>query len=314
MSEHKKEMSEEEYLRKHLESIDNQQPTKANIDDLSAAKPVIASKTSDLQYFHFDVKQMPCGEYYPSGTNVMVRPALVKEIQSYSMVDDNNFQDIVEKMNDIISSCVRLKFIDGRVGSYLDVKDQDRLYLVFQIRELTFQKGNSLAVTAKCSCNTEVSLEMKRANFVYHEFDKNLEKFFNKETRTFKFKLKNGKEYEMAPPTIGLQKAFTEYIINEHNSKRTPNLAFLKIIPFLLPNRSSITQDGIKSKLDEFEKMDEISFQFLNAAVNKMVFGIKELRMNCPSCGLEVRSEMVFPNGASGIFLVPDALTAYIQD
>ncbi len=82
----------------------------------------------------------------------------------------------------------------------------------------------------------------------------------------------------------------------------------------MLGGRSSITQDGIKAKLHEFEKIDDISFQFLNAAVGKMTFGLKELKTNCTGCGLEVRSEMTFPNGASGIFVIYDAFEAYIKE
>jgi translation elongation factor EF-1beta len=117
----------------------------------------------------------------------------------------------------------------------------------------------------------------------------------------------------LTPPNIGLQKAFTDYIIKENNEKRTPNLAFLKIIPFLMPGRSSITYDGIKAKVKEFEEMDDISFQFLNSAVSKMTFGIKELKKTC-ECGEEVRTDMQFPTGASGIFVIHDAFEAYIKE
>ena len=306
----KKDMSEEEYLRKHLESVDNQQSN----SDIPFVKPTVeTAKSTDLHYFNFDIKEMPCGKYYPTGTVVMVRPAMVKEIQSYSMVDDNNFYDIVEKMNDMLQSCVRLKYPDGKVTSFLEIKDQDRLFLIFMIRELTFQQGNSLAVNAKCSCGEDMQIEMKRDNFVFHEFDEKLERFFDLSTKSFKFKVQNGKDYELSPPCIGIQKSFTDYIIKENNEKRTPNLAFLKIIPFMLHNRSSITIDGIKAKLQDFERIDDISFQFLNAAVGKMTFGLKELKKTC-SCGLEVRSDMTFPNGASGIFVIHDAFEAYIKE
>ena len=63
----------------------------------------------------------------------------------------------------------------------------------------------------------------------------------------------------------------------------------------------------------EFEQIDDISFQFLNAAVSKMTFGIKELKKNC-SCGEEVHTDMQFPNGASGIFVIHDAFEAYIKE
>ncbi|MFM7986884.1 MAG: hypothetical protein ACKPKO_46980, partial [Candidatus Fonsibacter sp.] len=91
------------------------------------ADPVIeAAKTNDLQFFNFDIKDLPCGKFYPVGSLIMVRPAQVKEIQAYSMVDDNNFYDIVEKMNGMLQSCVRIKYSDGKVGSFLEIKDQDR--------------------------------------------------------------------------------------------------------------------------------------------------------------------------------------------
>ena len=243
----------------------------------------------------------------------MIRPAQVKEIQAYSMVDDSNFYDIVEKMNDMLQACVRVKYADGRIASYLDIKDQDRLFLIFLIRELTFQEGNGLSVNVRCSCGEENAVELKKDNFVYHEIDEKLSKFYNKGTGSYQFKTINNKSYELTPPNIGLQKAFSDYILRENNEKRTPNLAFLKIIPFMLTGRSNITYDGVKSKLKEFEDMDDISFQFLNAAVGKMTFGIKELKKTC-ACGEEVRTEMQFPNGASGIFVIHDAFEAYIKE
>jgi len=307
------EMSEEDFLKQHIkqqESVKNPTPT-SNIEIIQKD----SSRSSDLQYFNFDVKELPCGQFYQAGTLFMVRPATVKEIQSYSMVDDNNFYDIVEKMNDMLSACVRVKYPDGRVSSYLDVKDQDRLYLIFTIRELTFQQGNELAVTVKCdACGESNQVELIRKHFKFHEFDEKLMKYFDRSTNSFIFKTVNNKQFELIPPNIGIQKAFTEYIVKENNENRQPNLSFLKIIPFMLGGRNSITMDGIKSKLTEFEQMDDISFQFLNAAVGKMTFGIKDLVKPCSACGVEVRTEMQFPNGASGIFVIHDAFEAFIKE
>ena len=320
MSDNKKDekMSEEDYLKRHLTDLEVGKEASANTD-IPFTLPGNESSSNntrvdDLQYFNFDVRELPCGEFYPTGTLFMVRPAQVREIQAYSMVDDNNFYDIVEKMNDMLQACVRIKYTDGKVGSYLEIKDQDRLYLIFLIRELTFQQGNSLAVTTNCGCGNEFQVELKRDNFSYHKTDDKLSKFFNPSTKTYQFKTVNGKDYEISPPNIGLQKAFTDYIIKENNEKKTPNLAFLKIIPFMLAGRTSITYDGVKSKLRDFEDMDDISFQFLNAAIGKMTFGIKELKKSCGECGEEVHTDMMFPNGASGIFVIHDAFETYIKE
>ena len=277
------EISEDDYLKRHI----NEKEKNTTINNLKSyeneeKKQISGSRTEDLQYLSFDINELPCGRFYPAGTVLGVRAAQVREIQSYSMVDDKNFYDVVEKMNDMLSSCVRLKNPDDTMSSYLNIKDQDRLYLIFLIRELTFQKGNSLEIKAKCTCSEEIAIELKRVNFRFHEVDPVLTQYLNNQVNGFIFEVVNGQEFEMTPPTIGVQKAFTDYIIEENNQKRKPNLSFLKIIPFMLGGRNSITTEGIRSKLTEYQKLDEDSFQFLNAAVGKMTFGIKELKKSCP--------------------------------
>jgi hypothetical protein len=312
----KKGLTEEDYIRKHLSEQEdiNKNFNDGDVNDgfsyVESNKE--ANKISDLEYFTQDVNTLPCGKFYQPGTLIKVRAANVKEIQAYSMVDDTNFYDIVEKMDDILQSCIRVKYPDGKIGSFLDIKDQDRLYLIFLIRELTFQQGNTLSVNKKCKCGNELTIELKRQHFIFYQEDENLKEYFDEKTKSYYFKLVNGKEYVLTPPNIGLKKSFTDYILKENAEDRKPNLSFLKIIPFMLPNRTAITYDGIKAKLKEFESMDDVSFQFLNSAVDKMKFGIKELYKIC-ECGEEVHTEMQFPNGASAIFVIHDAFESYIK-
>jgi hypothetical protein len=305
-------LSEEDYLKKHLEGLEQKKQTVFS-DTPNTKVNVDTSRSNDLHYFAFDVKEFPCGIFYPAGSTIQVRAAQVKEIQAYSMVDDNNFYDIVEKMNDMLSSCVRIKYLDGTIGSYMELKDPDRYFLIFLIRELTFQKGSSLTTTANCDCGKEVAIELRRDNFKLYEQSDRILKFFDPVSLSFRFEVKNGRIFNIAPPSIGLQKSFTEYIVKENAEKKKPNLSFLKIIPFMLHDRTSITIEGIKNKLEEFQKMDDISFQFLNAAVEKMTFGIEKLRKQC-ECGLESHTDMIFPDGPSAIFVVHDAFEQFIKE
>lgn len=310
-------LSEEDYLRKHLEGIETKSQPQQQKQEIRQDQPtrVENSRISDLHYFAFDAKSFPCGMFYPSGATIQIRAAEVKEVQAYSMVDDTNFYDIVEKMNEILASCVRVKYLDGKIGSYLDIRDPDRYFLIFLIRELTFQQGSSLtAPPVGCSCGNDVQIELKRENFKFYKIDEKIEKYFDFGTSSFRFKIKGNRVFNLAPPTIGLQKSFTDYIIKENAEKRKPNLSFLKIIPFLLYDRTSITLEGIKTKLEEYQKMDDVSFQFLNSAVEKMTFGIEQLKKKCSLCGLEVHTEMIFPNGASGIFVIPNAFDEFIEE
>jgi hypothetical protein len=57
-----------------------------------------------------------------------------------------------------------------------------------------------------------------------------------------------------------------------------------------------------------------MSFQFLNSTVEKMTFGIEKLFKNCETCGLEVHTDMIFPNGPSAVFVVHDAFDQFIEE
>jgi hypothetical protein len=310
MSEDLKNVTEEEYLKKHLEQLEG---NRVNSTAPKVKVEVDNSTVNNLNYLAFDVREFPCGIFYPVGSTIQIRAAEVKEIQAYSMVDDTNYYDIVEKMNEMLLACVRIKYPDGSIGTYMDLRDPDRFYLIFMIRELTFQAGNTLVTKANCSCGNEVQIELKRENFRVFSVADKLKKYYDPSNRCFTFETIDGDIYHLSPPTIGLQKAFTDYIVKENAEKRKPNLSFLKIIPFVLFDRTTITQEGIKAKLDEFTKMNNSSFQFLNSAVEKLSFGIEKVAKDC-SCGMEVHSDMIFPNGPSALFIDDDAFEKFIKE
>lgn len=263
-----------------------------------------------LNFVTVDLSVLPAGIFYKPGTVIMIRAASVSEVQAYSAVDDNNFLDVTEKMNDMLSKCIKIRYSDGVMGTYKDLKDNDRLFLIFMIRELTFQKNSNLAKDVTCkSCKHEFKIQFRSTpgpdspkTFVNYEMDKDLEPFFNKIDRTFDFEI-NGKVWKLAPPSIGLQEIFFKNIRDKVQSEKTPNVSFLKIIPFTLWNRRSITDEGILAKEKEFKnEIDMDTFLFLDEVVSKMLYGIKELKQNCPVCGEEVHTDMTFPKGASSIF------------
>ena len=74
------------------------------------------------------------GRFYRDDIKIRIRPALVKEIRNFSMIDENNIQDIDEKLNDILISCSKVTFGDS-LGSYKDLLEEDRLYVILSIRE-----------------------------------------------------------------------------------------------------------------------------------------------------------------------------------
>jgi len=288
-------------------------------NDLDSVKKMDLSYLNTVpsnEYMQIPLDLLPCGMFYKPGTKISIRAATVQEVQAYSVVDDNNYLDITEKMNGILSSCIKYYYGNGQ-GSYKDVRDGDRLFLIFMIRELTFPGGKNLSKDCTCPSGHEFKMELRatssdkvQKSFVNYDIPEKLVKFFDNQERVFVFKI-DGVDYKLAPPTIGIQEMFFGDIKTKIQGDKNPNVAFLKLASFMLYDRNNISEDGIKAKEQEFKRMDMKTFQILNQAVNQMLFGIKEMKNDCPSCGLEVHTDMSFPSGASNIFVIPNAFDEY---
>jgi len=302
-------MSEDpnEYIKKYLNENEHENGNNSsNYESYETEKNKDLGSSKELQYISIDIEELPLKDFYPAGSSVFVRAAKVSEIQSFSMVDDKNFYDIYEKVNKMVASCVFIKTPDGRKLPYTHLVDGDRWYLLFAIRELTFQKGNELFVESDGT-----NIPLKRSNFEFYEMDDKLSEYYDKTNGKFIFKTKHLGDVEMAPPTIGLQKSFSDYAVKQIQNKKDIDKSFMKIIPYTLPGRTSITEEGIDKKMKEFKNMDNDMFQFLNGAVEKMKFGIKGVK-TIDENGREVHSQNIFPTGISGLFVQPDTFDDFL--
>jgi len=309
-------IKQEDPLTKYLQQETTTKTESVPIDSVDYEM----SNENLLDYLTVDLNALPAGVFYKPGTKIMIRAASVSEVQAYSAIVNENLVDVTEKMNEMLSRCIRIKFPNGLLGSYKDLRDNDRIFLIFMVRELTFQKNVNLAKDVKCGeCDHEFKIQYRATpnkeypkTFVNHETNNDLKQFFNTNERVFEFNV-NGKIWKIAPPTISLQEAFFKSIKDSVQNGKTPNVSFMKIIPYTLTHLRTISEDGIKAKEEEFKKMDMEEFQFLNQAVEKLQFGIKELETKCPSCGLEVHTEFTFPEGASSIFVIPSIFDKFTK-
>ena len=310
-----KEKKNQEYLNSILSN-----DSKTTKSPIPKEKPkTIESEVPNLEYTAISLDILPAARYYKTGTKISIRAAKVSEIQAYSMVDDNNYVDITEKMNELLSRCVLFTNPDGTKGSYRNIKDSDRVFLIFMIRELTFQGGNTLTKEVTCpSCDHVFNIPFRSTpsntvptTFELYEPSEEIEDFWDKSSKTYQL-IDNDVSWKLAPPTIGIQEDFYEEIKRLIGDNKKPDIAFMKIMPYLLYEKESISEKELKSKLKEFKEMDDMElFQALNEIVDKMTMGIKGLKMKCPECGQEVHTELSFPGGASTLFKIPDILSRF---
>jgi hypothetical protein len=287
------------------------------IKDTIKQQPI---SNSTLNFINVPIDILPAGSFYKKGTQIKIRSANVSEVQAYSVVDEKNYIDITEKMNEMLSACVRYIHANGTIGSYKNIKDGDRIFLIFMIKELTFQRGNTLAKDHVCEhCKHEFKISFRATpsdamprTFVNFERPKDIEKFYDSNEKCYVLNINNS-QWKIAPPTIGIQEIFYNNIKTKVGDQKTPNISLLKILPYLLYDRDKITDEGIEAKEKEFKSMDMETFQILNQFVDKMKFGIEKLKTVCPNCSQEVYAPMNFQRyGAASLFVIPDFLDDFI--
>lgn len=273
---------------------------------------VVSSIADSSGFFSLETQNLPMAMFYPQGTRIQIRPATTGEIQAYSVVDDKNIYDVTVKMNEMLGSCSRIVSSDGSYSSYREIKDADKLYIVTEIARATANKGRHLVQDAVCttqSCKQVNKIELNAKHFVLTQPDDEfVRKYFNQNTGAFDFTLKsNDTRFTLGAPSIGLAMDLYAYIIDCVTRNQKVSLSFMKCVPWMMYNRTSITLDEAAAEESKFESMNKELFMAINATVDKMKFGISELKGMCSKCGVEVRTPFTFPGGASALFIVPNA-------
>jgi hypothetical protein len=90
------------------------------------------------------------GKFYPINSSISIRAARVEEIKDFSIIDDTNIIDMDEKLSALLLNCVIFSKPNQKL-SYKDLLEEDKLYIILSIRELTFKNGES-KMLSKVSC------------------------------------------------------------------------------------------------------------------------------------------------------------------
>ena len=268
------------------------------------------------KYEEVIISDLPYSDFYYPGSKMFFRECVVKEIQRYSQLDENSIFDFKDKLNDIIESCVMFQNSDGSLGTYEQIMDGDRTWLIYLIREKTFTKGKTLSVKVSYKEDDEVkstNIELIRQNIEIWRGQDVME-YFDKKTRTFIFEtVLKDEPFIIKPPTIGLKRCFDHYLKIQKENDVEINTTFFKIAPFMKPNISFMDWDELEDYQRWFEGTltpDDFSFLF-DMIENHLKIGIRGLKKNM-DVGT-IRSRKMYPNKLTTLFLLPNAFKSYLK-
>jgi hypothetical protein len=256
------------------------------------------------------------GLFYPEGTRIAIRAAEVREIRHFSTIDEDDRLDVEEKLSYVLERCLRMDFPGEGVVSYLDIKQEDRFFLILAIRDLTFVKGENsiiLRTNKKCretpECPFNDGIELRTGVLSSYDIDSKVMSYYNSETRSFVFDVKKiNKVIEMTVPSIGVSNKIREFVINSGIKGLDIDEGFLKIAPFIFKEWRDLTIDSIKIKMRESDYWTKEEYSLYYELSDKIRIGTNlEVKQKCPVCGdEEVTADINFPSGLRSLFVISD--------
>lgn len=308
----------EESARRDLESREysakpDVNPTSEKPTSLGKASSYL-NETSDEPallpgYHEIYAENFPSkGMFYPAEARFMIRSASVKEIRHFSTINEQDPFSIDEALNEILKGCLQIRF-PGKQASFKDLREEDRIFIILTIRELTFSKGeNRLIVKKNCGdCGHENEIEINNHAFEPTILGETVMKYYNPERRLFEFQTKSSGVIEMTAPSIGVMMEITKYIKTMQQEGRKIDQSFIKVLPYMITDWKGFTQDRIKNLEIEFMQWTASKYQTVYNLTDMIRVGVKEeMKKDCDKCGTEVSAPISFPGGIKSLFVVSD--------
>lgn len=255
------------------------------------------------------------GFFYPEGTKIAIRSAEVREIRHFSTIDEDDLIDLDEKLNFILSKCSTMYFPNEGVVSYMDLKHEDRFFLILAIRDLTFVQGeNRIVITPESNCKDKVAcsinngIELRTGVLSSYEIDTRVMKYYSPSSRNFVFPVRKiGKAITMTVPSIGVMNAISGFVIDCDKKGITVDESFIKIAPFIFDEWRSLDFGKITQIMGDSDDWSKEEFSLYYELCETIKIGTElDINVSCPNCGAEVTAPITFPRGFKSLFVISD--------
>ena len=277
-----------------------QTPGKISQEELDA-DPNIKKMQNLINYVPLAMEELPTqGRFYAQNARIYIRAARVGEVREYSMMDEANPADVIDKMNYILSSCSKIMF-GNLQGSYKDIMDHDRFYVLLKISELTFVNGetNIQIPIPSGSCKTPGCKHQKTTKLTTGMLerpdpDELLEKYYDEEGRCYSIRTKQYGTIQIAPPTIGVTSEVREWAVNRTQSSKEWDQSIAQMIPFFRREWRNFSDKEILAMATEFEGWDIGKYTLVYRMIEKLNASVgmsPNIHIKCESCG----GDMVVP-------------------
>jgi len=256
---------------------------------------------TDIGYKNINLECLPSqGKYYPQGTQIAVRSASVGEIRHWSTIDESDLFGLDDILNYVIERCCKIK-MPGISSSWRDIKEIDRFFIIFAIREFTFKDGeNKLFVPTE----TEDKIEVTKDMINYFTLDEKIERYYDHQTNKLILTLKTGESVDCHLPSIGVTQFIKNYIRNKQQQQKKFDLAFLKFAPFIFKDWRVLTNSVYEKTVQDSSAWSLKKISVLAKVTDLLADGVNPKITYTTSGGVEAEAPLNFQGGLKSLFLI----------
>ena len=259
-----------------------------------------------LGWMDVNLEDLPSqGKFYPSDSTLKIRSAQVQEIRHYSTLDEGNIVDIEGKLNGIVKGCTKFKS-GAKMLSYKDILEEDRIYLLLSIRDLTFPEAeNKLMLKGTDSEGQEFDVELSTKYFDTESVPEEIEQYYDSEARAYVVQTKSAGEVVIAPPTIGVMEEVTKFMQDRQRERKNWDQSFIQILPYIRQDWRGFNSKKIFEMEVEFQGWSRSKYMVIYRLAEKIKIGVKpDLKVDRQ--GEEVLVPLNFPGGIKSLFIISD--------
>lgn len=309
----------EEQVRKEFESTQGEiTEKKETVQNLGRVKledkiddPELERIKSSMDYINIPLDTLPSqGRFYPEGTRILIRAARVGEIREFSIINEEDPKDIRDKMTYIVSQCTKV-YYGNTPGHYKDILEDDRLVVMFKIRELTFVDGQSsikipvpedACKTPGCKPQEVVFFDSSKLEFL--KPSEKIEKYYDPSERCYNIQTKRFGTIKLYPPTIGVTSIIADWIREQQMNDKKIDAALADILPYVIKDWRTFTGNQVFSKITELAGWPTEKFALVLRLKDEINVGIEyEIKDTCAQCGGEISIPVTFPEGFRSLFV-----------
>jgi len=259
-----------------------------------------------LGWFPIYLENMPSsGRFYDDGLKIHIRAARAAEIRHWSTLNERDMFDVDDKLNHIMQQCVRIQG-ERKLFSWKDILEEDRIFVILAIRELTFKEGeNRLQVSKQCPhCGTTNTIDINNTNMQRVPLTHEIEKYYDQEERLYNIATRSYGIIKMKPPTIGVMQVVTKYITKKQQEGGYWDQSYIQLFPYLHTQWRGLKESAIFDGEVDFVGWDEKKYMLMYRLGEKMKVGVQsEIKTDCSGCDEEITAQIDFRDGIKAIFI-----------